>query len=104
LPVLVVTLLLGGGVGASPRMLMGPPRSPKEVVNCWRFQDRHHGHRQVRVDGCSRATRVARGYFGFGAYSWHQPFGLIFPSTVLQLLGGTKCRQLSHSCGPFGFS
>jgi hypothetical protein len=34
----------------------------------------------------------------------HQPLGLIDPSTTLQALGASQCRQLSHCWSPFGLS
>jgi hypothetical protein len=32
------------------------------------------------------------------------PCGLIVPSTILQLLGGTNCAHLLHCLSPFGLS
>src|SRR5262245_47624010 len=43
-------------------------------------------------------------YLGLGANSAHHPFGLILPSTSLQLSGATKWRQSEHFWLFFGVS
>ena len=52
------------------------------------------------------ATRRGRQipHQGFFTQIAHQPLGLIDPSTTLQALGASKCRQLSHCWSPFGLS
>jgi hypothetical protein len=52
------------------------------------------------------ATRQGRQIPNQGIFTQiaHHPLGLIFPSTVLQALGASNCRQLSHCWSPFGLS